>query len=124
MPAQRIFIIDDSEHTLEIAAAALRNVGFEVAVATEVADMVARVKTFNPDLLLLDVVMPHGFGYDLIDYVREVLRLECPVVLFSSLSEQTLGQQAGKYKANGYIQKDRDITALPETVRQFLPPPR
>ncbi len=121
MVAQRIFILDDSQNTLDIAAAALRASGFEVAVATEFADMVKRVAAFGPDLFLLDVVMPEGLGYDLIDYVREELKLKCPIVLLSSLSEETLRQKTSKFKANGYIQKDRDITALPQSVQQFLP---
>jgi CheY-like chemotaxis protein len=121
MPAPKIFILDDSEQVLELAGHVLMRGGYEVGVAKTVAEMVSRIEGFSPDLLLLDVMMPEMFGYDLVEYVRHGLKLEIPVVLFSSVDERELAGFVLRYGATGYIAKQDIFETLPDAVRGFLP---
>jgi CheY-like chemotaxis protein len=67
---KRILIADDSPTIVEITKAMLKSEGYEIITANNGADAVKMVKENNPDLLLLDVMMPDMDGYAVIQTLR------------------------------------------------------
>jgi two-component system OmpR family response regulator len=63
-PEARILVVDDEPNILELLAASLRFAGFEVQTATDGTAALETARTYGPDLLVLDVMMPglDGFG--------------------------------------------------------------
>ena len=70
-PEARLLVVDDEPNILELLAASLRFAGFEVATATDGRRAVDVVRTFRPDLLVLDVMMPGMDGFALVRRLRE-----------------------------------------------------
>jgi two-component system OmpR family response regulator len=70
-PEARLLVVDDEPNIVELLSASLRFTGFEVATATNGADAVQTVRTFRPDLIVLDVMMPDLDGFAVARRLRD-----------------------------------------------------
>lgn len=64
MSARRILIVDDSLTIRRLAERVLRQEGFLTETAESIAEALVKLPLFHPDLVLLDYVLPDGFGTD------------------------------------------------------------
>jgi DNA-binding response OmpR family regulator len=69
--SKRVLIVDDEPNIVTALEYLLRNSGFEVMVADNGEEALARVASFVPDLVLLDVMMPRINGYEVCRRMRE-----------------------------------------------------
>lgn len=69
-----ILIVDDIPKNLQILGSILRNNNYDVAVATSGRQAIEIAKNSNPDIVLLDVMMPEMNGFE----VCEILKKDCP----------------------------------------------
>ena len=67
---KKILIVDDEPNIVISLEFLMKKEGFEVAVANDGDEALAMVGSFNPDLLLLDVMMPKKSGYEVCEAVR------------------------------------------------------
>jgi CheY-like chemotaxis protein len=85
--APRVLVIDDEREHTEIMAALLRREGYEVEVALDAADGVARAVADPPDLILLDLWMPTVDGLAAARLLREHPRTRAVPLIFLSASD-------------------------------------
>ena len=118
----RVVVIDDSEDLVFLVKGALERSG-QFRVVAEAADGeqgVAAVAALQPDLVLLDILMPVMDGMAALPLIRDA----CPdaiVVMLSALGDSTgMPQKAMSLGANGYLHKDGRIQALPEQLRVIV----
>ncbi|HEY8141723.1 MAG TPA: response regulator [Kofleriaceae bacterium] len=116
---QRIVIMDDSEETLETAVAFLEQAGYQVAAVSTLDALVAAVE-IPVDLVLMDVDMPDAEGDQLALALRQIRRLEAPILLYSALDERELQARALAAEVEGYLRKNADPEAILERVRDVL----
>ncbi|MGW5725415.1 response regulator transcription factor [Nocardia beijingensis] len=69
-PEARVLIVDDEPMIIELLAVSLRFQGFEVATALSGTEALDRVRTFRPDALILDVMMPGMDGFGMLRRLR------------------------------------------------------
>jgi two-component system, OmpR family, response regulator len=69
-PEARLLVVDDEPNILELLAASLRFAGFEVQTAADGETALAAARSFGPDLLVLDVMMPGLDGFDVLRSLR------------------------------------------------------
>src|SRR4051795_4326896 len=67
---RRILVADDVPGTVEFLAEMLRKRGYEVETADDGEQCLALVKSFEPDLVILDIMMPKVHGIDVLKAVR------------------------------------------------------
>ncbi|NYE73127.1 response regulator transcription factor [Microlunatus parietis] len=60
----RVLVVDDEQYLADLIATALRYEGFETSVAGTGREAIEQVSTFDPDLIVLDVMLPDGSGLD------------------------------------------------------------
>jgi len=109
----RLLIVDDADLFRTVIGSALSAAGFEVAgEATTAADAVQQAKELQPDIVLLDILMPGGSGLEVIGDILLVSPSSKVLLLTASESEADLlaGVKAG---ARGYLTKD---TPVPELI--------
>ncbi len=70
MPASRIMIVEDGETIRLAVATALRSRGYEVSVLRDGSALESELAANQPDLVLLDVMLPGRDGFELLDLVR------------------------------------------------------
>lgn len=123
--ARRVLVADDEPLTAEMLALMLAFRGYEVVCAHNGAEALERAIEFQPDVIVLDVLMPKLEGVDVTRALRDHDELsERPVILFSSCDEcEVEWREAG---ANLFLQKPIDLVKLPDLIERLLdrdPPP-
>ncbi len=117
----RILAVDDEPHILKLVSFSLRAQGFEVLEASDGLAAVEMAEKEQPDLILLDVMMPALDGYEACRRIKaNPATKDIPVVMLSAKSqktEQSAGVQAG---ALDYICKPFTPKDLVAQVRGFL----
>jgi DNA-binding response OmpR family regulator len=115
-----VFVLDDSEITLELIRTELSEAGFRVLATDNLVELDRMALTGSPDLVLLDVQMPELFGDDVGIVLREVHGLRCPIYLLSSLEPHELAVRAADAGADGYICKKDGMEAVVARVKEIL----
>ena len=110
-----VLIVDDHPGFRDTARRMLERDGFDVVgEAADGASGLTLARELDPDVILLDVALPDGSGFD----VAERLRIEGPdVVLVSTRERADLGPRLEAAPALGFIQKD-ELTS--DAVRSLL----
>jgi twitching motility two-component system response regulator PilG len=82
---QRVLVIDDSETIRRSAEIFLKQSGFEVMLSTDGFDALAKICDLNPDLILVDIMMPKLDGYQTCQLVKQhPVHGKTPVIMLSS----------------------------------------
>ncbi|HUP93929.1 MAG TPA: response regulator [Burkholderiales bacterium] len=118
--AHRILIVDDVALNVKLLADLLAVKGYEVLTAASGGEALERVRADNPDLMLLDVMMPGMSGYDVCETIRSDPGTRMlPIVLVTALdaSERVKGLDCG---ADDFITKPINQQELLARVRSLL----
>jgi len=99
----RILLVDDDLDFLDVTSYALRREGFEVIVAANGAQALRRWQSDAPDLILLDISMPHLSGLDVCRRIREISAI--PIVMLTGASDEFHIVQAFEEGADDYVMK-------------------
>ena len=113
-----ILITDRNRHVREFLQREFRDAGYEALVAKDGQEVLAIIQAENPpDLLILDLEMPHGDGLEILQ--RLLTRLPpLPVVIHAFLAEHS--NQAALEKAAALVEKKGDTNCLKTTVTEVL----
>jgi two-component system OmpR family response regulator len=115
----RLLVVDDEPNIVDMLAMALRFHGFDVATAMSAGEAVAAVEADRPDLLVLDVMLPDGDGFELCRRWRE-RGVDVPVV-FLTARDRHADKVAGlTYGGDDYVTKPFAIDELVARVRAVL----
>ena len=121
MPSSRILVADDDAAALESVAAKLREQGYEVATAKGGTELFAELNAHAPDLLLVDLVMPDGDGYDVLARLKNDERWrDIPVLMVSSHSPEEAAEKTLGLGAADYIRKPFKTRELIARVQAHL----
>lgn len=117
---QRVLLVDDELSSAEVLALVLAGEGYQVTLAPDAKQALARLDEAAPDLLICDFMMPGMNGAELVEAVREVERFrEIPVLLISGAPESALRAYAVKYDA--FLRKPFGLEEVLKVLRRILP---
>ena len=109
----RILVVDDEEDILELLKYNLKKEGYHVKTASDGIKAVEIAKTYLPDLVILDIMMPHQDGVETCRQIREIPDLSQVFVLFlTARSEEYSEIAAFDVGADDYIVKPIKPRAL------------
>ncbi len=81
-----ILVIDDSMEYQLIVSEVLENEGYTVHVMSDGASALDAIESINPDLILLDIVMPGMSGYDVCDVIKGIPKFsDIPIIFLTTL---------------------------------------
>lgn len=109
----KILVVDDEADILDLLKYNLTKEGYEVKTASDGLEAIAVAKTFLPNIILLDVMMPNMDGIETCRQMREIHQLDSSFILFlTSRSEEYSEIAAFENGANDYITKPIKPRAL------------
>jgi two-component system OmpR family response regulator len=115
----RLLVVEDEEMILELLAGSLRFAGFEVMTAASGAEALRAVAASRPDLMLLDVMMPDGDGFEVVRRMRSS-GPDVPVIFLTArdgVRERVAGLALG---ADDYVTKPFSLDEVLERIRAVL----
>jgi pilus assembly protein CpaE len=117
----RILVVDDSAFNLKIVSATLVPAGYEVVTANNGREALERADAVQPDLIILDVMMPDLTGYEVCRRLRQkAMTMHRPIMMLTandSLEERVNGLEAG---ADDYMSKPFEAAELQARVKALL----
>ena len=119
--AKRIFIIDDESDLTDLLRYQLKREGFKVEAKNDPFVALSAARDFNPDLIVLDVMMPDLDGYQLLRMFRsDNLLSDIPVIMLTAragVEDRIKGLESG---ADDYLGKPFDAKELVLRIRAIL----
>jgi DNA-binding response OmpR family regulator len=116
---RRIVVMDDSQASLEVVSAILAEAGYQVDVASTLAELVSAVDR-PVDLVLMDVDMPDVDGGELALTLRRIRGLTARILLYSALDEKELAVRAQSAEADGFLSKSSGAEAMLARIAELL----
>ncbi|MEN6475191.1 MAG: response regulator [Syntrophaceae bacterium] len=113
----KILIVDDEKHIRALYAEELEEEGYEVAVASDGKDIIARLEQERPDVVVLDIKMVDCSGLDVLLEIRNRF-YNLPVILCSAYG--TYKVDVKSIAADAYVVKSSDLTELKKKIAQAL----
>jgi two-component system OmpR family response regulator len=115
----RLLVVDDEATILGLLSGSLRLAGFEVATAASGAGAVRAAASFRPDLVLLDVMMPDGDGFEALRRMRSGGN-EVPVIFVTARDEVPDRVKGFAVGADDYVTKPFSLEELLGRIRAVL----
>ncbi|HEX3493280.1 MAG TPA: response regulator transcription factor [Streptosporangiaceae bacterium] len=119
----RLLVVDDEATILELLAGSLRFAGFQVATAASGTEAVRAAASARPDLVLLDVMMPDGDGFEAAQRIRSAAGGAGPgiPVIFLTARDQLTDRVTGfDLGADDYVTKPFSLDEVLARVRAVL----
>ncbi len=117
----RILVVDDNSKNLQLVGSLLSQEGYDVAFSLSGEHALKTVSDIQPDLILLDIMMPGIDGYQVCKAVRKIKTLESVPVLFLTAKTRTEDVVAGfKLGAVDYILKPFNSKELLARVKTHV----
>jgi two-component system alkaline phosphatase synthesis response regulator PhoP len=121
MSNNRILLVDDEEDILEMIRYNLEKEGFEVEIANNGREAIDKAKKFNPNLVLLDVMMPEMDGIETCLAIKDIEGLKNTMIAFLTARGEDYSQIAGfDSGADDYITKPIKPRVLVSRIKALL----
>ena len=123
---KRILLVDDEPDFCAIVQGDLKKEGFEVEVAYDGVDGLAKVKANPPDVIVLDVMMPEMDGYTVCKKLKQDPKLkEIPVIMLTAVASHVSSTRYSHYdgmsmEADDYLPKPASAEEITSSVKRLL----
>ena len=119
----KVLVIDDSNTIRRSAEIFLRQAGFDVILAEDGFDALAKISDHQPKVIFVDIMMPRLDGYQTCTLIKQHPRLKStPVIMLSSkdgVFDRARGRLAG---SDRYLTKPFTKEALIDAVNEYVKP--
>mgnify|MGYP003606202364 CR=1 FL=1 len=118
---KKILIVDDEKDIVETLKFILESEGYDCVVAYDGEEALSLAKNENPDLIVLDVMLPKINGYKVCRLLKFDSKYKhIPILMVTARTQaedKIIGEETG---ANEYITKPFDIETITTLVKQYL----
>ncbi|MHC6202711.1 response regulator transcription factor [Breznakiellaceae bacterium SP9] len=118
---KKIIVVDDEEINLEFFEVMLSKLGFIVEKASDGLEAIEKLKTFFPDLIILDNVMPRMSGWELTKLLKKDLKYSrIPIIMLSALDDVKDKVEGFELGVDDYITKPFNFSEVLARIRAVL----
>jgi len=117
----RVLIADDNEQNCELLEAYLDDGGIEIAMAFDGQETIEKVAEFEPDLILLDIMMPRMSGYEVCQKLKsDSATRDIPILMVTALNEMGDIEKAVNAGCDDFLTKPVNRLELTTRVKSLL----
>ena len=117
----RILLVDDEPSIVKMVGKRLEVEGFDVLVAMDGQEGLAKAQAEHPDLIILDLMLPKMNGYEVCTMLKQDTRYQrIPIILFTAKAQEKdekLGMECG---ADAFVRKPFRAQELLEHIRRLV----
>jgi len=118
---RRMLIVEDQPDFGDVLADKFRINGFHVSIARDGIQAIKQVEREQPEIVLLDLMLPLLSGYEVLQYIRRnETTCEIPVLCVSAFPEASHGEAAMKLGASRYLTKSAGLPNITRAVRGLV----
>ena len=114
----RVLVVDDNRDGAATLALMLKLLGYEVSVAHDAAQAIASAEQWRPEVILMDIGLPHMNG---LDATREILKTawgcQMSIVALTGWGQESDREQSKQAGCKGHLVKPVDLTLLRQTLK-------
>lgn len=123
MAKKRILVIDDEPHFVRMLQLRLEAAGYEVLVAFDGMQGVSTAHKENPDLIILDIMMPAMHGHRVCEALKKSAKTwTTPIIYLTAKGSKEDEELAYKLGAEYFLTKPYEPEILLETIKKALEP--
>ena len=119
--APTVLVIDDDVDLRRLVSLGLRLSGYEVLEAQNGLEGIEVTKRQNPDLILVDLMMPGMDGLRFLGWLREEANAQMPVITMTAADDEETLRAALNAGASRVVKKPAQLEVLEELVKELLP---
>jgi DNA-binding response OmpR family regulator len=118
---KKILVVDDDAELVEIISFNLKQAGYSIGTASNGVDALKKARSLEPDLIVLDVMMPELDGFAVCEILRrDSATAALPILMLTALSSE-LGRVAGLGSgASGFLTKPFSPRLLVQRIEELL----
>ncbi|MFH1645336.1 MAG: response regulator [Candidatus Omnitrophota bacterium] len=121
MDKKRILLVDDEECLVRTIQLRLESSNFEVITAMDGSEALEKAKKEEPDLIVLDLMLPKMDGYKVCGLLKNDTRYSnIPIIILTARAQQADIALAEEVGADAYIIKPFEEVALLSRIKEFL----
>lgn len=118
---QKILVVEDNELNLKLFCDLLRAHGFEAEPVRDGREALDRARAFVPDLVVMDIQMPHVSGLELIEQMKADSDLKAmPIMAVTAYAAKGDEERIRDAGAEGYVSKPISVIRFVEAVQRLL----
>lgn len=122
--AKKILVVEDNELNLKLFCDLLRAHGFETEPVRDGREALDRTRAFEPDLIIMDIQMPHVSGLEVIEQLKADPALRSiPVMAVTAYAAKGDEERIRDAGAEGYVSKPISVVKFVEAVSGLLAMP-
>ncbi|MFY9255626.1 MAG: response regulator [Fuerstiella sp.] len=121
LSGSRVLIADDNEQNRELLDAYLADENYEILMANDGQETMDAIEANQPDLILLDIMMPRMSGYEVCEKIKsDPEKQNIPVLMVTALNEMGDIEKAVKAGCDDFLTKPVNQLELKTRVRSLL----
>jgi DNA-binding response OmpR family regulator len=119
--AYKILIVDDETDIVEMLKSGLSREGYTVSVAYDGEEALAKVKADDPDIILLDLIMPKLNGFEVLKEIREKYQERWrPVIIISAKADLDSTRKCYQLEADHYLIKPCSLENILHGIKTMV----
>jgi DNA-binding response OmpR family regulator len=121
-PNYKILMADDEPYILEIMAKKIAQAGYKVVTAPDGEEALAKIKSEDPDIILLDLNMPKMDGFEVLKNLREnpPSKKWQPVIIISARTDLDDMKKGFSLEADHYLTKPCNVPDILKAIRLMI----
>lgn len=116
----KILIVEDNAMIQKAVEMKLIKEGFDVVCANDGKEGIDKLNTEMPDIVLTDLMLPYFSGNEIVSAVKAITEKNIPVIVFSSMGQENVVEEAFELGADDYITKPFNLTEVVIRIRKQL----
>ncbi len=116
----KILVIDDEQELLDLLRLSLELEDFQVITALDGEEGLVKIKQYDPDIIICDIIMPKKDGYEVLKQVKQDKKRWIPFIMLTALSDFNKIKKAHDEEVDFYITKPVDASILVKNIKTLL----
>ena len=117
----KLLVVDDEKDIVETLRKKLLEEGYEVVVAFDGEEALVRVKEDNPDIILLDLILPKLHVFEVLKEIREKYKDKWrPIIIISAQTDLEMVKKSYKLEADHYLTKPCSMDNVLRGIRTMI----